>query len=151
MDISGIGASDPFEAAGFGGNELGKDTFMELLVTQLKNQDPLEPAQNTEMLAQLAQFSSLEQMSEMNENIVGLAVLQQSNALMDQLTSSSSLIGQSVKYVDPDTEVEVWGSVDSVKIQDGLAVLDIAGKSVPLGNIIEIGPTPASGGTGSEA
>ena len=81
------------------------------------------------------------------ENLVGLAVLQQSNALMSQLTSSSALIGQSVKYVDPDTQSEVWGSVDSVKIQDGLAVLDIAGKDIPLGNIIEIGP---STGTGSE-
>ncbi len=148
MEISGIGASDPFGTAGLGAGALGRDSFMELLVTQLKNQDPLEPAQNTEMIAQLAQFSSLEQMTEMNENIVGLAVLQQSNALMSQLTSSTSLIGQSVKYVDPDTQSETWGNVDSVRIQDGLALLDIAGKSIPLGNIVEVGP---SGETEPEA
>jgi flagellar basal-body rod modification protein FlgD len=147
MEISGLGASDPFAAAGFGDSVLGKDAFMELLVTQLKHQDPLEPAQNTEMIAQLAEFSSLEQMNEMNDNLVGLAVLQQSNALMSQLTSSSALIGQSVKYIDPDDQTEIWGSVDSVKIQDGLAVLEIAGKSIPLANVIEIGPS----GTGSEA
>ena len=44
MEISGLGASDPFAAAGFGDSVLGKDAFMELLVTQLKHQDPLEPA-----------------------------------------------------------------------------------------------------------
>ena len=150
MEISGISAGDPFEAGGLGSTELGKDSFMQLLVTQLKNQNPLEPAQNSEMIAQLAEFSSLEQLTEMNENIVGLAVLQQSNALMSQLTSSSVLIGQSVKYVDPDTQAELWGSVDSVKIQDGLAMLDIAGKSIPLGNVIQIGPDASSEGTGSE-
>lgn len=150
MEISGIGASDPIQTSSES-SELGKSSFMNLLVTQLKNQNPLEPSQNTEMIAQLAQFSTLEQMTEMNDNLVGLAVLQQSNALMSQLTSSSALIGQSVKYVDPDTQVETWGSVDSVKIQDGLAVLDIAGKSIPLGNVIEIGPSASSGGTGSEA
>ena len=120
---------------------------MELLVTQLKNQDPLEPAKNTEMIAQLAQFSSLEEMTEMNENLVGLAVLQQSNALMSQLTSASALIGQSVQYVDPVSQEETWGTVSSVKIQDGLALLDIAGQDVPLGNVTQIGAAGPNGGS----
>ena len=48
--------------------------------------------------------------------LIGLAVLQQSNALMDQLTSSSALIDQSVKYIDPSSNAEIWGRVESVKI-----------------------------------
>jgi len=96
------------------------------------------------MLAQLAQFSSLEQMTELNDNIVGLAVLQQSNALMSQLTSSSALIGQNVRYSDPATGEARWGSVASVKIEEGLAVLNIGGENVPLANVLEVGPPPAA-------
>jgi flagellar basal-body rod modification protein FlgD len=139
MDITGISANDPIQGAKSAAEgELGRNAFMELLVSQLKNQDPLAPTSNDEMLAQLAQFSSLEQLEELNDNLVGLAVLQQSNALMDQLTSSSALIGQHVKYADPDTGDEAWGDVASVKITDGLAILNIGGKDVPLVNVLEV-------------
>ncbi len=147
MQIPGISIDDPGTAAGLPTpDQLGKDAFLRLLVSQLKNQDPMEPARNEEMLAQLAQFSSLEQMQELNDNIVGLAVLQQSNALMSQLTSSSALIGQSVEYSDPQgsaTGGTAWGTVSSVKIQEGLAVLVIDGKDVPLANVLEVGSPPA--------
>jgi len=142
MEISGTSASDPQSLAPqlSAAADLGEDAFMSLLVAQLKNQDPLNPTENSEMIAQLAQFSSLEQLNELNDNILGLAVLQQSNALMDQLTSSSALIGQSVKYLDPTSGTETWGQVSSVKIVDGLAVLSIDDKDVPLGNVLEVGP-----------
>lgn len=144
MDISGISANDPiYGTQSQAKDAMGKDSFMSLLVSQLKNQDPLAPTSNDQMLAQLAQFSSLEQLEELNDNLVGLAVLQQSNALMDQLTSSSSMIGQHVKYTDPDSGDEAWGDVGSVKITDGLAVLSIGGKDVPLGNVLEVSqPAP---------
>lgn len=139
MNITGISANDPIQdAQAKAKGELGRDSFMSLLVSQLKNQDPLSPTSNDQMLAQLAQFSSLEQLEELNDNLVGLAVLQQSNALMDQLTSSSALIGQYVKYTDPDTNADAWGDVASVKITDGLAVLNIGGKDVPLVNVLEV-------------
>jgi flagellar hook assembly protein FlgD len=103
------------------------------------------------MIAQLAQFSSLEEMTdlnqqvtELNDNIVGLAVLQQTNALMAQLTSASALIGASVKFLDPETDAEAWGTVASVKIQDGQALLSIGGRDVPLASLVEIGPAPGS-------
>lgn len=143
MDITGISASDPiYGTEGVAQSQLDKDSFMELLVTQLKYQDPLDPSKNEEMLAQLAQFSSLEQMEKLNDNIVGLAVLQQSNELMSQLTSSSALIGQTVKYSSGEDGVESWGTVDSVKIEEGQALLVIEGEDVPLGYVIEVGPEP---------
>jgi len=47
---------------------MGKDDFLNLLITQLQNQDPLNPTDSTEFTAQLAQFSSLEQLGNVNEN-----------------------------------------------------------------------------------
>jgi flagellar basal-body rod modification protein FlgD len=57
---------------------LGKDAFLKLLITQLQNQDPLNPADSTEFTAQLAQFSSLEQLSNINENLETLGLYQAS-------------------------------------------------------------------------
>ncbi len=111
---------------------------MTLLVQQLRNQDPLNPQSNEEFVAQLANFSSLEQMEELNENILGMVYLQQSNALMSQLTQSSELIGKEVNYYDFEQDAVLSGQVSSVKVSDGLAVLNIAGKDVPLANITEV-------------
>jgi flagellar basal-body rod modification protein FlgD len=150
MTISGISSNDPVSLSG-GTNatsKLDKNAFMNLLVTQMRNQDPMQPADNTQMIAQLAQFSSLEQMQSLNDNIVGLAVLQQQNALLDQLTTSSALIGKSVQYTDPDSNEALWGTVASVKIVDGLASLSIDGKDVPLANVTEVGTPPADDGSG---
>lgn len=133
-----------------GSDELGQDAFMKLLVTQLKNQDPLAPTDNQEFIAQLAQFSSLEEMEQLNDNIVGLAVLQQSNALMSQLTDSSALIGKTVVYDDPNGEGQLTGTVDSVKIQDGGAMLNIDGQDVPLVNVTEVTGAASSEGDGGE-
>lgn len=124
-------------------SELDKDAFLTLLVQQLKNQDPIEPASNEEFVAQLANFSSLEQMEELNENLISMVVLQQSNALMEQLTSSSALIGQTVNFIDAETLESRSGTVESVKIQDGLAVLNIDGEPIPLVDVTEVlGQTP---------
>jgi flagellar basal-body rod modification protein FlgD len=143
MQIDGINSTDPISLSGGKDAALGKDAFMSLLVMQMKNQDPMEPTKNDQMLAQLAQFQSLEEMDELNNNIVGLAVLQQSNAVLQQLTSSSALIGQDVRYTNEAGD-EQWGKVEAVRIEDGVAQLQIGGKSVPLGSVLEIGLPPTA-------
>jgi flagellar basal-body rod modification protein FlgD len=73
MPVSGISANDTSFTSALQGTNVDKNAFMQLLVSQMKNQDPLSPQDNTQFIAQLAQFSSLEQMQQLNDNIIGLA------------------------------------------------------------------------------
>jgi len=71
---------------------LGKDSFLQLLVTQMKNQDPLSPQDNTQFVSQLAQFSSLESMQNLSSTVDTIASTYQSS----QALQASSLVGRSV-------------------------------------------------------
>ncbi|MDZ7296079.1 MAG: flagellar hook assembly protein FlgD [candidate division KSB1 bacterium] len=85
------------------GGALGKEAFMQLLVTQLRYQDPLAPMENTEFIAQLAQFSSLEQLWNVSANT-------QTNTLLLQSLQNTVLSG----FVDR----EVWASGGKVWLPD---------------------------------
>lgn len=76
--LSGISASGAAGAAAAASKTMGKEAFLTLLITQLQHQDPLNPADSTEFTAQLAQFSSLEQLSNINENLNALKLYQAS-------------------------------------------------------------------------
>lgn len=145
MAIDGIRSSDPYSAAQSATTkQLDKNAFMKLLVSQLQNQDPMSPVANEDFVAQLATFSSLEQLEGLNQNMVTSIALNQSNAVLSQLTQSSALIGKSVTWEDYDTGAEHSGTVESVKIVDGLAVLRIDGEDVPLASVTEVQGDPAA-------
>lgn len=65
----GSSAADTRESAAKADDQLGRDAFLQLLTTQLAHQDPLEPQADGEFIAQLAQFSSLEQLTEMRTTL----------------------------------------------------------------------------------
>lgn len=69
---------------------LGQDDFLKILITQLKNQDPLQPMQDREFIAQMATFSSLEQMTKMNSSI------QEMRGMM--LGQATSYVGKEISY-----------------------------------------------------
>ena len=79
-------------------NELGKDDFLKILIAQLSNQDPTSPLENTEFIAQMAQFSSLEQMTNMSQNFEKLAGMINSS-------EAQSLLGKTVELDAGDTSV----------------------------------------------
>lgn len=111
---------------------MGKEDFLTLLVTQLKNQDPLNPDEPTEFTAQLAQFSSLEQLFNMNESIENLVT---SNSNSDRLstlqTIGKNVVYQESKFTFDGSPVEVGYQLDgkatdvSVTIQKNGSIIRV--------------------------
>lgn len=85
-----------------GSSALGKDAFLKLLVTQMNHQDPTNPQDNSQMVAQLAQFSSLESMQNLNDTVNSIAGAFQSS----QALQASSLVGRSVIVNSGSTRVD---------------------------------------------
>lgn len=109
------------------GSQLGKEDFLMLLVTQMKYQDPLEPTDNTEYVAQLAQFTELEYMQNMTD--------------VTQHTSAFSLVGKYV-YVSSTGEgghhEEAEGVVDFVNMKNGEAFVSINGTEYSYDDIVKV-------------
>ncbi len=87
---------------------LGQDDFLKLLVAQMSSQDPLNPQKDTDFIAQMAQFSTLEQSKTMASDISGLRSDQ-------QMSRAGSLLGQTVTVMPGGTSDPVTGVVSSVQ------------------------------------
>ncbi len=125
--------------------ELGKDEFLHLLVTQLKNQNPLEPMDDKEFIAQMAQFSSLEQLQNMNESVslmneVMLEVLYNQREMVAStiLSEAVSLIGKKIHAVDPETEQSTEGIVTKVRLKEGIPYLVIGDREIPAPYVLSV-------------
>jgi flagellar basal-body rod modification protein FlgD len=113
---------------------MDKDTFLKLLVAQLKYQDPMNPAEGSEFMAQTAQMTVVEKLDELTKTNTEL--LSANRAL-----SASSLIGRSVVYdggSGPVTE-----QVTGVRLEVSGPVLITASGSIPLGAVKEVRPAGA--------
>lgn len=82
-------------------NILGKDDFLKLLITQLKYQDPMEPTDNKDFIAQMAQFSSLEQMNNMSAGFEKLVASQDSVLREASIGQAVNMLGRKVSAVVP--------------------------------------------------
>src|SRR3954449_9193308 len=102
------------------GKSLGKDDFLKLMVAQMKNQDPMNPASDKDNIAQMAQFSSLEQ-------ITNLATATQQLADRLSMTQNVGLMGHTVTYTGTDGAA-VSGAVDGLDIaKDGTTTVSVDG------------------------
>ncbi|WP_027963191.1 flagellar hook assembly protein FlgD [Halalkalibacillus halophilus] len=123
-----------------GNNELDRDSFLQILMTQLTNQDPLDPMDDKDFVAQMATFSQLEQTMNMSSNIEGF-MQQQSYSNFLQY---SNLIGQGVSYAEQDSQGSMIGEgtarVDSVRKEgDDILVSLSNGKEISASQVIQIG------------
>jgi flagellar basal-body rod modification protein FlgD len=113
------------------GGELGKDAFLKLLTTQLQNQDPMSPMDDMSFIGQMAQFSSLEQTTNMAKSLESFGVSQ-------QIAQSIGLIGRNVEAVD-DEGNPVSGTVSAVTIVDGATIVDVEGTMVSGSSVTKVG------------
>src|SRR6056297_1335885 len=113
--------------------ELDKDAFFKLLITQLQNQDPLKPMEDKEFIAQMAQFSSLEQMNNMNQNLKQMIDVQRVN-------QNSSLIGKTVEResVEEDETNLIKGEVEKISFKDGKTFAHLNNENKDIINVDNI-------------
>jgi flagellar basal-body rod modification protein FlgD len=133
-------ASDSLSSA----TSVDKDMFLKLMVAQLKNQDPLNPTDSSQFLAQTAQFTSLEKLTTVAD--------QTQQALSAQLAfGASGLVGRTVGYIDANG-ASATGAVSSVRFTSNGPMLQISGSDVPLSNVNSVTTVGTdAGGTGTDA
>lgn len=110
---------------------LDKDDFLKILVTQLKNQDPSQPLQDREFIAQMAQFTSVEQIM----NMAGeMKLMRQSMGI------ASGLIGKTVSWTEISGSVTQTksGIVEGISFEDGIQYANVKGEEIPLDRLIKV-------------
>ncbi len=125
---SGIKTEDQKAASKTTPNGYDKDAFMQILVAQMKYQDPMQPTSNTEYISQYATFTQVEQLSNM------------ANAM--SLSRASEMVGKTVvitqKNADNGTTSEVQGVVDYVTYSGNKAYLNINGTAYDIDNVSQV-------------
>lgn len=129
--ISGMTSSSTVQTPSTGPKEkLDKDAFMKILVAQLQHQDPLHPMEDRDFIAQMAQFSALEQMTNVS---TAMGSLQKTN----NLSAAYSLLGAQITGFDAKQSV-VHGVVSGVTIVDGSPLLQVDGNTIKLQDITSV-------------
>ncbi len=118
------------------GSITDKNSFLLLLVNELKNQDPTAPTDEKQTLSQLAQFSSLEEMQNLNQTL-------SATSGFSQVAQSAALIGKTISTAT-DTNAGVSGVVTSVALQGGKTYLEVNGQAVDASTVTGIGIGPAA-------
>lgn len=148
MAVDLVGSVASSQATSVNQPGLGQEDFLKILLTQLTYQDPMKPLDNQQFIAQMAQFSALEQARQLNEKVDALLVAQAA-------TQSFGLVGKIVQY-SQDGGAPVDAKVDGVSFANGqpLLTLNVGGnelvKGIPLSSIVTVTnlttlPTPGSG------
>lgn len=111
-------------------SKLGKDDFLRILTTQLANQDPSSPLQDKDFIAQMATFSSLEQLTNLNSTFSKFASL--------QMGQHASVIGKEINWVSPETLSPMSGVVKGITILDGSYYYNVGDEKIPIEMVDEI-------------
>lgn len=135
----GAGASGTtgtqLKSRGYG---LKSEDFIKMMITQLQNQDPMQPAKNEELLAQMSQIGQLQSSTQLQESLKGLV-------LQNQIGAAGNLIGKSVEGLDDDNAA-IRGVVNSVRVESNGVYLELDnGKRLALGRVTTIAAATATG------
>ncbi len=110
--------------------DFGSVEFMQLLMAQLQNQNPLEPMNDSEMMNQISSLNSLDELR-------AIKMMMSESAVANQASYGASLIGKSVKVgLDDGTIIE--GLVSGTMVESGRMYLQIGDQLAPLGNVLSI-------------
>ena len=136
-------------------NELGQDVFLQLMITQLQNQDPLDPMDNSEFLSQQAMFTQVNTLQEMNENLTsyGDALLSMNGSMLNSstLNQATSLVGKEVTAINPENKDEtITGVVESVKISENGLKFTINGQEIDSSYITGVNNIVQNSGVSEE-
>jgi flagellar basal-body rod modification protein FlgD len=118
--------------------DLDMDQFLKLMITELQNQDPLNPLENAEILQQISQIREIGATGQLTETL-------QAVLLGQNLTSATSMIGKTVQALSDDAK-NVSGTVGKVTVANGDVRLHIGDSAVRLSNVREVvsAPTPSA-------
>jgi flagellar basal-body rod modification protein FlgD len=111
---------------------LGKDDFLKILITQLQHQDPSQPLEDKEFIAQMAQFTSVEQLTNMNTEL---------KALRQMMGISPAFIGKEISWSVIDSvgvKAIKTGVVDALTFKDGVQYASVEGEEVSLDQIVKV-------------
>lgn len=130
--IPGVGSQSSSQSSnGIKGNDLGDvdlDQFLGLLITELQNQDPLNPMDNAQMLTQISQIREIGSTNKLTETLTSLAIGQ-------ELSMASSMIGKQVRALD-NAAKDVDGVVDRISVQTDSEDPSIRKVSVHIGDSV---------------
>ncbi len=122
--------------------QLKSEDFIKIMVTQLQHQDPMEPAKNQELLAQMSQIGQLQSSTDMQNMLKQLS-------LQNQIGSAGQLIGKMVKGLN-DRDQQTTGLVNSVRVEDNQVYLELDnGNTLRLDRVTAIAPAPTTATTGA--
>lgn len=121
-------------------SDINGTAFMQLLLTQMKNQNPLEPMQDREFMSQITQLNSLKQLEQMNLSLQTLLAKAEPEP---DLAQAATLIGKRVEAKDAQGQA-VAGLVTAVRLQNDMIMLTVNGTTVALSSVSSVSAAPAS-------
>ena len=133
-------------------NSNDSNMFLTLMLKQLQNQDPTEPTDNTAWLSQLAQYSSLEQMANMNKGLSNcmeyISSIYNDMTINSEITQTLALIGKEVTLKDPDDPAgikKISGTVSEASFEDGTGKIKVGDKYYSISYILNVKDNSSTG------
>lgn len=121
-----------------GNSQLSQTAFLQLMVAQMKYQDPLQPQSNSQFMAQLAQFSTLQQMTTLAQTDSQVLQTLSSIQTMDSLNLAHQMLGTQVQVTDTSGST-LSGNISAVKMVNGEPQVVVNGQPYPLTSIVQMG------------